>query len=95
MKALELLKKQREEKNIELSKIVTHGIHTENILDEILEYDKAIDELEELIQSNISCSGCVYHQNEKYYGTCERCIRFGSLFKEDYFKAKEEDETGN
>jgi hypothetical protein len=46
MKALEILKQQRNQKEKELSKIVTHGIHTQDLLDEIAEYDKTISEIE-------------------------------------------------
>lgn len=52
MKALEILKQKRDQKEKELSKIVTHGIHTQDLLDEIAEYDKAISELENLSENN-------------------------------------------
>jgi hypothetical protein len=49
---IKVLKQERDQKEKELSKIVTHGIHSQDLLDSIAEYDKVISQIEDLVCNN-------------------------------------------
>lgn len=65
MKAYKILQKKLDLLNQELSEIVTHGITTERILDEIKEINEAISELEAL-QEPKTCDGCKYDSDHRF-----------------------------